>query len=160
MNLRKRVGTFPRSPTTRAAGLLQRVCLCRRTLPVAIVATGACAVLFRSNKSSAAPRGKTAVIVSALSISLGKSFALCTATSMRFSISARSSSAVKIPLRPSLRSNSLGATCSGSPVVRMISVATLTKGRVRASASSTIRVCVNANSLPRVPRTISCCGVS
>src|SRR6476661_239613 len=63
----------------------------RQNIRVAIVATGACAVLFLSNKSSTTPRGKTAAIASALSISLGKSFALCTATSMRFSISARSS---------------------------------------------------------------------
>src|SRR5205809_1290048 len=162
------------------AGVLQRACLCRRTLPVAIVATGMCAAVFLSNKSSTAPRGNTAAIISAPSISLGKSFALCTATSMRFSISARSSSVVKIPLRPFARSSRakprdpvevmvklsrldppalLGMTVS-SPLVRMILVPTLSEGRVRASASLTIRVCANANSLPRVPRTISCRGVS
>ena len=101
INLRKRVGTFPRNPTIRAAGLIQRACLSRRTLPVAIVTIGLRAALFLSNKSSTAPRSKTAVIVSSSPISLGQSVCRCALLHQCvFSVNARSNSAVKIPLRP------------------------------------------------------------
>ena len=157
-NLRRRVGTLPCKSTTFRSGRFQRSWCCRRTLPVAIVAPCGKLVRLRSffviKTSPVWPRGKAAQISRSSIRSLGKSFALCTARSIRLTRSCFSISRVNIPLRPALRSATASVRTLSSPLVRMISVVTSNSGQAARNACSTSRACARARSLPRDPRTI------
>ena len=125
-------------------------------LPVAIVAPAARPLKptpsFVTRTSFVLARGNVAVISSSSGCSLGRSFALCTATSMRPTSNSFSISRVNMPLRPALRSIT-GARCRpSSPLVRIMSMTTSSFGHAFRSAVSTMPACANASSLPRDPR--------
>src|SRR5205814_3479688 len=84
---------------------------------------------------------------------LGKSFALCTAKSIRFFKSACSIAPVNKPLRPAFPS-SIDVLAS-SPCVLMILISNFKSAHLACNASTTNPVCLSASSLPRVPTTIS-----
>src|SRR5436189_3979191 len=81
---------------------------------------------FATNTSSIGARGRTAAISALGFVSLGKSFALCTATSTSPERRARSISAVNSPFRPWRMSPVFG--CDSSPPVRMIFVSIARSG--------------------------------
>ena len=130
-SLRKRVGTLPRRATILRSAHFQSSWCFLRTLPVAIVALSDRPAkppeCFDTRTSSIRARGNTTAISAPGFVSLGKSFALCTATSTSPARSARSISAVNNPFRPWRKSR----TCMrrSSPLVAMIFVSIVRAGQ-------------------------------
>ena len=101
-----------------------------------------------SNTSRGSARSGTAAIRKPGASRAGKSFIECTATSIRSSASACSSSLMKSPLPPTSAS---AAVAIRSPLVRIGTISMLTDGTSAASLFRTNSVCASARRLGREP---------
>ena len=145
---RIRVSTLPRASRTSRSGRAARTWACRRGLEVPTRAPRASSAKARrgweSRTSRGSSRGGTAAIARPSGIAEGTSFKLCTATSIRPSSRASSSSFVKSPFHP------IGAPSAErrSPVVRIVTTSTAASPP---RAVWTSAACARESALPRAP---------
>ena len=153
-SFRNRVGTLPRRSMTLRSARCQCSWCFLRTLPVATMAAPGRQSRPRrcldTSTSSIGARGRTAAILAPKLGSLGRSFALWTATSISSVRRALSMFAVNNPFRPAHGSTIFAS----SPLVAIILISIATSECPLRITFSTNRLCARASSLPRVPRMI------